>query len=147
MPLAPDLQNTSRARMTRRPPAAECRELPALQRSNGPHSIRHDRKQDTPSGITANTTTTQKETCDSQTNSPHANDVLVTQSNATPGTWFIGGALIFMWDKKISFSNGGGLHQQLFLGVRLFCSLFSGMYKKGFITYFFIRFLFRQCLI
>ena len=40
MPLAPDLQFTSRARMTRRPPAAECREQPACGPTfHGPQSI------------------------------------------------------------------------------------------------------------
>ena len=34
----------------------------------------------------------QPETRDNHTNSPHAYDVLVTQSNTTPGTQFVGGA-------------------------------------------------------
>ena len=42
----------------------------------------------------------QKRATAKQTNSPHANDVLVTRSNATPGTWYVGGVYF-------SFATGG----------------------------------------
>ena len=64
MPPASDLQKTSRARITRRPLAAECCEqlacAPTFQRATKYLRTRHDRKQDTPSGTAANATTNQK---------------------------------------------------------------------------------------
>ena len=74
MPLAPDLQNTSRERMTRRSAVAECRVEPACLRPNvltGRKKYpptRHDRKQDTRSGTTGKSTKiNQPETCDKET--------------------------------------------------------------------------------
>ena len=64
--LAPDVQNTGRALMTR-PPVAECLDETTClrQRATKYPPTRHDRKQDTP----ANTSTdvSQPETCDEQT--------------------------------------------------------------------------------
>ena len=73
MPLAPDPQNTRRARMTRRPPVSECRdETTCLHRSNGRQSIPRPNTTESKtlqSGTAANTSTdvSRPETCDEQT--------------------------------------------------------------------------------
>ena len=61
---------------------------------------RHDKRHYTPS-VEPQRIPSQPDSCDNQINSPHANDVLVTQSS----------------------SSGGGVRQQLFLSVRSLCSL------------------------
>ena len=73
LPLAPDLQDTRRARMTWRPPVSECRDETTWLRPNvlTGHKVsptQHDRKRNTPSGTTANTSTdvSQPETCGEQ---------------------------------------------------------------------------------
>ena len=55
-----NIRTTRRARMARRPPVAECRDeqpacAPTFLQTTKYHPTRHDRKQDTPSGTTANT--------------------------------------------------------------------------------------------
>ena len=95
MPLAPDLQNTRRPRVTRRPPVSECRDETTCLRLNvltghQVSPIRHDRKQDTPSGTAANTSTnlSQPETCDKQTQpKSHCCTRLRSDNNNATCTW------------------------------------------------------------
>ena len=56
-------------------------------------STQHYRKQDTPSGNTANTSTTSTRNTNIETILPQGSHVLVILSNATPGTCCVGCAL------------------------------------------------------